>query len=77
VDTLVEVDLKGNIIWEWRFVDHLIQDFDATKANYVGQGKTLADYPGRLNVNLPGRPLRQDWLHCNSMDYNPDGPGSN
>jgi len=72
MDTLIEVDLQGNIIWEWRFIDHLVQDLDPTKANYVGQGKTLADYPGRLNINLPGRPLRQDWLHCNSMDYNPD-----
>jgi hypothetical protein len=70
MDTVVEVDLKGNIIWEWRFIDHLVQDIDSTKTNYVGAGKTIADYPGRLNINLPGRPLRKDWLHCNSMDYN-------
>jgi hypothetical protein len=70
MDTVVEVDLKGNIIWEWRFIDHVVQDIDATKANYVGQGKTIADYPGRLNINLPGRTLGKDWLHCNSMDYN-------
>jgi hypothetical protein len=69
-DAVVEVDLEGNIIWEWRFIDHLVQTLDASRANYAGQGKTLADYPGRLNVNLPGRPLRKDWLHCNSMDYN-------
>jgi len=72
LDTIVEVDMKGNIIWEWGFADHLVQDFDAAKANYVGEGKTIADYPGRLNVNLPGRPMQRDWLHCNSMDYNPD-----
>jgi len=70
MDTVVEVDMKGNIIWEWRFIDHVIQDIDPTKANYVGQGKTIADYPGKLNINLPGRPLRKDWLHCNSVDYN-------
>ncbi len=70
MDTVVEVDLKGNIIWEWRFIDHLVQDIDPSKANYVSTGKTIADYPGRLNINLPGRPLRKDWLHCNSMDYN-------
>jgi hypothetical protein len=23
-----------------------------------------------VNLNLPGRPLRRDWLHCNSLDYN-------
>jgi hypothetical protein len=42
---------------------------DATKANYVGAGKSISDYPGRLNLNQPGRPLRRDWLHGNSIDY--------
>ena len=72
IDTIVEVDMDGNIIWEWRFVDHLVQDRYPDKANYVGEGKTIADYPGRLNVNLPGRPVRRDWLHLNAMDYNQD-----
>jgi len=70
VDTVVEVDMDGKVIWEWRFIDHLIQDFDPRKANHVGDGKTIADYPGRLNANLPGRPIRRDWLHLNGVDYN-------
>ena len=70
VDTIVEVDMSGNIVWEWSFWDHAIQDVDATKANYVGTGKTIADYPGKINLNLPGRPLRANWLDCNSLDYN-------
>lgn len=70
MDAIVEVDMAGNIVWEWCFYDHLIQDFDANKSNYVGSGKTIADYPGRLNANLPGRPVQRDWLHCNSIDYN-------
>lgn len=70
MDAIVEVDLSGNIVWEWWFYDHLIQSFDASKSNYVGSGKTIADYPGRLNANLPGRPVQRDWLHCNSIDYN-------
>jgi hypothetical protein len=24
MDTIVEVDLQGNIIWEWRFIDHVV-----------------------------------------------------
>ena len=56
MDALVEVDMHGKVVWEWCFFDHLIQDLDAGKANYVGRGKTIADYPGRINVNLPGRP---------------------
>ena len=30
----------------------------------------IANYPGRINLNLPGRPLRSNWLDCNSLDYN-------
>ena len=70
VDAVVEVDLAGNVVWEWCFFDHGIQDFDATKANYVGAGKGISNYVGRLNPNLPGRPVTNDWLHCNSLDYN-------
>lgn len=70
MDALVEVDMDGNIVWEWNFFDHLIQDADATKSNYAGAGKTVADYPNKLDINLPGRQLKNDWLHCNSIDYN-------
>ena len=72
MDAVVEVDMQGNVIWEWNFFDHVVQDIDASKPNYVGQGKTVASYPGRININMPGRPLKRDWLHCNSMDYNPE-----
>ncbi|TWU45106.1 Gluconolactonase precursor [Novipirellula aureliae] len=71
LDTIVEIDMQGNIVWEWRFFDHTIQDVDPTKRNYIDQGKTVADYPHRINVNIPGRPVKRDWLHCNSLDYNP------
>jgi hypothetical protein len=69
MDAIVEVDMAGNVIWEWWFFDHLIQDFDPEKDNYAGTGKTIADYPGRLNINIPGRPIKRDWLHCNSIAY--------
>ena len=70
MDAIVEVDMDGNIVWEWWFFDHVVQDIDPTRDNYVGEGKTIADYPGRINLNLPGRPVKRDWLHCNSLDYN-------
>jgi hypothetical protein len=72
MDAVVEVDLQGNVVWEWWFFDHVVQDVDPAKPNYVGQGKTVADHPGRINLNMPGRPLKRDWLHCNSLDYNPE-----
>ena len=70
MDAIVEVDASGTIVWEWCFFDHLIQDYDPAKPNYVGTGKTVASYPARLNINLPGHNLKGDWLHCNSLDYN-------
>jgi len=70
MDALVEVDMSGNIVWEWWFYNHLIQDYDATKANYVGTGMSISNYPGRLNANIAGLPVQSDWLHCNGIDYN-------
>ena len=70
MDAVVEVDMHGNVVWEWCFFDHVVQDIDPAKSHYVGQGKRIADYPGRINLNMPGRPLKRDWLHCNSLDYN-------
>jgi hypothetical protein len=72
MDAIVEVDMQGKVVWEWWFFDHVIQDIDPSKPNYVGQGKTIGNYPGRINIHLPGRPLKRDWLHCNSLDYNPE-----
>jgi len=70
VDAVVEVDMAENVVWEWCFFDHGIQDFDPSKSNCVGTGRSISDYPGRLNLNLPGRPVTNDWLHCNALDYN-------
>jgi hypothetical protein len=50
-DGVLEVDKDGNEIWRWRFIDHVIQDKDPKLANYVGKGKTIADYPGKLDLN--------------------------
>ncbi|MEI6175762.1 MAG: aryl-sulfate sulfotransferase [Verrucomicrobiota bacterium] len=70
MDAIVEVDMQGKVVWEWWFFDHVIQDIDPAKPNYVGEGKSIADHPGRINLNMPGKPLKRDWLHCNSLDYN-------
>jgi hypothetical protein len=69
-DAIVEVDMQGHVVWEWWFFDHVVQSLDPSKPNYVGAGKSVADYPSKIDLNLPGRPLRRDWLHCNSLDYN-------
>ncbi|MGF3554347.1 MAG: aryl-sulfate sulfotransferase [Thermoplasmatota archaeon] len=68
-DFLVEIEPNGpnsgNIIWQWHVWDHLIQDYDPSKANYG----VVKDHPELLDINFG--PSSEDWLHCNSVDYNP------
>ena len=39
---------SGEIVWEWRAWDHLIQDFDPTKDNYG----VVGDHPELLDINF-------------------------
>lgn len=55
----------GTVVWEWKFKDHLIQDFDATKLNYG----VVADHPELLDLNFANN-YNQDFIHTNSIDYN-------
>lgn len=57
---------SATIVWEWRMWDHLIQDFDNTKANYG----VVADHPELFNLNYAMNGIA-DWAHANSIDYNP------
>jgi len=67
-DYVIEVNpVTDEIVWEWHFWDHLIQDLDPTKDNYG----VVADHPGRLDINFDSDGAA-DWLHCNSIDYNPE-----
>lgn len=54
----------GNIVWEWHAWDHLIQDYDSSKANYG----VVADHPELIDINSGSHYC--DWLHTNSIDYN-------
>ncbi|MEI6750199.1 MAG: aryl-sulfate sulfotransferase, partial [Bacteroidota bacterium] len=66
MDAIVEVDRQGNVIWEWCFFDHVVQDIDATKSTYG----VIANTPGKIDLNIRGNPVKSDWMHCNSLDYN-------
>jgi hypothetical protein len=60
---------SGTIVWEWHAWDHLIQDHDPTVANF---GDVAAN-PHRIDVNFPRNDVPNgDWLHCNSVKYNPE-----
>lgn len=63
------IGLNGaEIVWEWNAIDHLVQDFDATKSNFGNVGLS----PEKLNINfLNGGSGAANWLHFNSIHYNP------
>lgn len=57
----------GDIVWEWHVWDHLIQDFDSTKANYG----VVEDHPELIDINYL-HDGRADWNHLNAVNYNPE-----
>ena len=73
-ERIVEIEPVGsdqiNVVWEWHLWDHLIQDYDSTKANYG----VVADHPELINLNFEantsGQTQGADWIHLNAIDYN-------
>lgn len=67
---IVEVKPVGDsdveIVWEWHLWDHMVQDFDETKENFG----VVADHPELWDINAGNSGV--DWIHFNSIDYNPD-----
>lgn len=57
---------SGKIVWEWHLWDHLVQSHDATKPNFA----FASERPERVDINFMDRPIA-DWIHMNSVDYNP------
>jgi hypothetical protein len=68
-DHIIEVQptgpTSGDIVWEWHVWDHLIQDYDASKANYG----VVGDHPELVDINYASE-MGIDWMHSNSIDYN-------
>jgi hypothetical protein len=83
-DAIWEMNDKGELIWRWAFVDHVVQNYDPSKTEpftdvcgRYNPGSTYgapADYPRKINLNyktLLAGP-EPDWNHINSLDYNPE-----
>jgi hypothetical protein len=68
-DKIVEIQptgaTTGTVVWEWHTWDHLMQNTDSTKANYVS---SLVNNPQLMNINYKAA---KDWQHMNGVDYNP------
>ena len=71
-DYLLEVRPIGTdsfeTVWEWHVWDHLIQDFDSTKANFG----VVADNPQLVDINWDTSDGEADWMHSNAIDYHPE-----
>jgi hypothetical protein len=69
-DKIVEVKPLGfdsvSVVWEWRFIDHLIQELDPALPNFG----VVAEHPELIDINFSLEGIFDDWLHCNSIDYN-------
>lgn len=69
LDRIIELEPVGlneaNIVWEWKFIDHMIQDFDNTKENYG----VVEDHPELLDLNFENGQTK-DWTHINAVEYN-------
>ncbi|MFT5500876.1 MAG: hypothetical protein ACI88G_001009 [Woeseiaceae bacterium] len=71
-DGVIEVNpYTAEIVWEWSTRNHLIQEFDESKANFG----VVAEHPELLNINLydeteEPEDIGADWIHTNSIDYN-------
>jgi len=59
---------SGEIVWKWHVWDHMIQDFDRTKANYGD----VSEHPELIDVHGSQRGIPAFWNHGNSIDYNAD-----
>ena len=79
IDTVVEVRPiypdRAEVVWEWSIWDHLVQDYDAAKANF---GR-VAEHPELVDLNYGLRELHRTkrsppnhWLHANGLDYHPE-----
>ena len=78
MDMIVEIEPVGtseaNIVWEWHFWDHLIQNINPFNDNYG----MLNENPQLLDINSGGNggggnngPGISDWNHSNCISYHP------
>ena len=69
-EAIIEIQPEGDtfqIVWEWHVWDHMIQDYDPTKASYG----VVADHPELVNINWGANEGTGSWMHANAIDYHP------
>ena len=68
------IDGASEIVWEWKWVDHVIQDGDSTLPNYG----IIAEHPEKVDLHYFNSKVSRlpillgTHTHINSIDYNPE-----
>ena len=70
IDKIIEIEPiannQANIIWEWHFYDHFIQDYDSDILNFG----IISENPQLFNINAYDQ--FSDYSHLNCVDFNPE-----
>lgn len=70
-ERIIELKPKGingaEIVWQWSLWDHIIQDESISKPDF----NVISNHPELMNINYAPFQI-PDWIHMNSIDYNPD-----
>ena len=76
LDMIIEIQPLPNndaeIVWEWHFWDHLVQDVGPQFTSTYGE---ISNHPELLDINVTGSGNNQginDWNHSNKISYNPN-----
>ncbi len=72
-ESILEIQPTGystySVVWRWNLWDHLVQDTNAALPNYA----VISTKPELVNINAGSVSAQGtgDWIHMNSIDYNP------
>lgn len=70
-ESIIEINpITNKIVWEWKSLDHLVQDHDKTKNNYG----VISEHPNLIDINyLPRNEItpsvKGDIMHANAIAY--------
>lgn len=64
-DGVIEVDMRGNVVWQWWSLDHVVQDQNPELPNYG----VIKDHPEKFDLNWGGA-VAGPLIHINALDYN-------
>ena len=63
-EAIIEMNpLTEQIVWEWHAKDHVVQDQDASKFNFV----TIGDHPNKIDINYNSTQTDGDLMHINGI----------